>query len=89
MTGFTELVWTVAALVTVAAVPAAIGLATGMRRGNGLVLASIVAAVIAVFWSVFWSTVSHPPHHKHTILFAVLAVVALLGASFSRPTRTV
>lgn len=81
-----EIILTVVALATVAVIPVLAGLATGMRRGGGLVLASVIAAVIAVVWAVYWSTLAQPHHAKHTVLFAVLAIVALVAASFSRPT---
>jgi len=38
---------------------------------------------------VYWDTLFTPHHLKHTVLFAVLAVVALIGASFSRPSPRV
>lgn len=84
-----EVVLTVIAVITVAALPLLAGLATGMRRGGGLVLASLAAAVIALFWAVYWAALANPHHIKHTVLFAALAVVALIGASFSRQVRVV
>jgi hypothetical protein len=80
---------TVIAVITVAVLPLLAGLATGMRRGGGLVLASIAAAIIALFWAIYWAALANPHHVKHTVLFAALAVVALIGASFSRPVRVV
>lgn len=84
-----ELILTIVALVTVAIVPLLAGVANGVRRGSTMVTASIVAAVIAALWAVYWETLAQPHHFKHTVLFAVLAVVALVGASFSRPSQVV
>jgi hypothetical protein len=84
-----EIILTIVGLITVAVVPLLAGMATGMRRGGGLVGASIVAAVIAAIWAVYWDTLAVPHHFKHTVLFAVLAVVALVAASFSRPAPRV
>lgn len=84
-----ELILTVVGLITVAIVPLLAGMATGMRRGGGLVGASVVAAVIAALWAVYWDTLANPHHFKHTVLFAVLALVALVAASFSRSTPRV
>ena len=81
-----ELILTIVSLATVAIVPLLVGLATGVRRGRTMVMASIVAAVIAVLWAGYWATLANPHHVKHTILFGVLAVVALVAASFSRPS---
>ena len=80
-----EIVLTLVALVTVVLVPGAFGAATGMRRGSGLVVASIVGAVIAALWAVYWIALAQPHHLRHAVLFAVLAVVMLVAASFSRP----
>lgn len=80
-----ELVLTLVGLVTVVIVPAIAGLATGVRRGRALTLASVAAAVIALLWAIYWTTLANPHHIKHTILFVVLAAVALIAASFSRP----
>lgn len=79
-----ELILTVIGLISVAIVPLLAWMAAGMRRGSTMSVASLVAAVIAAFWAVYWVTLANPHHFKHTILFAVLAVVALVGASFSR-----
>lgn len=84
-----EVILTVVAVVTVAVLPLLAGMGTGMRRGGGLVLASLAAAIIALFWAVYWATLANPHHIKHTVLFAALAVVALIGASFSRQVRVV
>lgn len=76
-------------ILSVFAVPGIVGLSTGMRRGSTLVMASVVAAVIALFWAFFWAVLSKSffgvDHVKHTILFVVLAVIAVIAASFSRP----
>lgn len=75
---------TLIALVTVVIIPGIVGAMTGVRRSSGLVRACLAAAAIAVIWAVYWITAGHV---KHTILFAGLAVVALIGASFSRRTE--
>lgn len=84
-----ELVMTLISLVTVALAPVVVGLATGMRRGGGLITANVIAAIVAVWWAIYWAAISQPHHVKHTILFLVLAVVALIAASFSRPVRVI
>ncbi len=84
-----ELILTIVALITVAIVPVLVGLSTGMRRGSGLVMASVAAAIISAVWAVYWSTLANPHHAKHSLLFAALAVVALIAASFSRQVRVV
>lgn len=84
-----ELILTIVGLISVAIVPLLAWMAAGMRGGRTMVLASLVAAAIAVFWAVYWVTLANPHHFKHTVLFAVLAVVALVGASFSRPAPRV
>ncbi len=75
-------------LITVAIVPLVMGLPTSMRRSSQLVMGCIVAAVIGVLWAIYWVTLANPHHTKHALLFAALAVVALVGASFSRPMQT-
>jgi len=84
-----ELILTIVGVISVAIVPLLAWLAAGMRGGRTMVLASLVAAAVAAFWAVYWVTLANPHHYKHTILFAVLAVVALVGASFSRPAPRV
>jgi asparagine N-glycosylation enzyme membrane subunit Stt3 len=83
------IILTILSILSVFAVPAIVGGMTGLRRGTALIGASIVAAVIALFWAFFWAVPSKgvfgEVHVKHTVLFLVLAVVALIGASFSRP----
>jgi hypothetical protein len=86
MVSVQELVLTLIGLVSVVIVPALAGLATGVRRGSTLTIANVVAAVIALFWAVYWAALANPHHIKHTVLFVVLAGVALVAASFSRPT---
>ncbi|MCL4509342.1 MAG: hypothetical protein M1296_07435 [Chloroflexi bacterium] len=84
-----ELMMTLVSLVTVAIVPFIVGAATGVRRGGGLIGANVIAAVISVWWAVYWAAIANPHHVKHTVLFLVLAGVALIAASFSRPVRIV
>jgi hypothetical protein len=76
---------TLVALVTVALFPAVVGLPNSMQRSSRLVTACVIAAVIAVLWAIYWAALANPHHEKHGILFLVLAVAALIAASFSRP----
>jgi hypothetical protein len=64
-----------------------------MSRGNGpLAVVCLVLAVLFAAASVFYFTVrtsllagSTALHYKHGILFAALAVVALIAANIARP----
>jgi hypothetical protein len=76
---------TIVALITLAIIPLAVGLPTGMQRSSRLVTACVAAAVIGVLWAIYWKFISNPVHNTHAILFVVLAIVALVAASFSRP----
>jgi hypothetical protein len=80
-----ELIVTIAGLITVALAPVVVAVTNGLRRGRPLVSASIAAAVIAILWAVYWLVLANPHHSKHAILFGCLAIVALVAASFSRP----
>ncbi|GAC1394969.1 MAG: hypothetical protein NVSMB65_13580 [Chloroflexota bacterium] len=80
-----EIIVTLIALASVAVVPGSVALTAGVRPGRPLVSACLVAAVLAGLWAVYWVTLAHPHHVKHAVLFVALAVVALVGASFSRP----
>ncbi len=84
-----ELLLTLVGLLTVAAGPGLLGAASGMRRDRRLVTASMVAAVISLLWAVYWAVLAQPHHTKHAVLFVVLAVVCLIGASFARSSETV
>jgi hypothetical protein len=79
------LILTLVALGTVLVVPAVVGLSRGVHRGGGLVGASLTAAALAAAWAVYWLALAQPHRLKHAVLFAGLALVALVAASFSRP----
>ena len=78
---------TLIALVSVIAIPGVVGATAGFRRGMRLLWASLAAAIIAVVWAVYWVALADPRHVKHGILFAGLAVIALVAASFGRPVE--
>jgi hypothetical protein len=80
-----EIGLTIVALITLVIVPLVVGLPTNMQRSSRLVMACVVAAVIGLLWAIYWKFISNPVHNTHAILFLVLAVVALVAASFSRP----
>jgi hypothetical protein len=55
----------------------------------GLVVVAVVFAILAVLYgigvlSVFTSTGAGGPHYKHAVVLAVLAVLCLIGANFTR-----
>jgi archaellum component FlaF (FlaF/FlaG flagellin family) len=65
-----------------------------MQKSWGLVAACIVLAALFVALAVFYATAntsflaSETGHHtKHAILFAALALLSLVAASFARPRR--
>lgn len=78
---------TIIALATVVLAPGLLGMSTGMKlqRGSRMMQASAVSAVVALLWAVYWKFIANPVHDKHAVLFVALAVVAVVGASFSRP----
>lgn len=68
-----------------------------MPKSNGMVAAWIVLALALVFIgvAVFYATSDtsflagrYGKHNKHAILFAALAVLSLIAASFARPRRS-
>jgi membrane protein implicated in regulation of membrane protease activity len=56
---------------------------------GGLIVLAVIFAILAVLYWVgaiqFMTTLGRGPHHTHGILFAVLAVLSLVGANFTRP----
>jgi hypothetical protein len=63
-----------------------------MQKSNAMVALWAVIAVICAALAVFYLTVNTSflasatgKHYKHAILFAVLAVLSLVAASFARP----
>lgn len=63
-----------------------------MQKGRGMVALWGVLAVVFAALAVFYLTVNtsflasaQGKHYKHAILFAALAVLSLVAASFARP----
>lgn len=63
-----------------------------MQKSRGMMAAWVVLAVIFAALAVFYLTVNTSflasasgKHYKHAVLFAALAVLSLVAASFARP----
>lgn len=86
--GNATIVLSIVGIVLVAAVLGAGALRNGLRRDRGAFMASIAAAIVAALWALFYVAIAQPTHNHHAILFAVLAVAALVLAALTRPQMT-
>ena len=60
-----------------------------MRRICAAVVLAVACAVVGVLYGIgvlqLFTSTGSGPHLKHAVLFAALAIVCLVGASFLRP----